>query len=230
MLALPRLGCINLHASLLPRYRGAAPIQWALAKGETVTGNTTMLLDEGLDTGPILLQQALAIFPQQTAADLLNVLAVGGAPLVVKTLAGLDDGTITPRTQNHAGASLAPLLTREDGHMDFAAHTATVLKNRWRGFQPWPGAFTALDGKKLIVHRMEVADAPGSQESTVSDSTSILPGQIRIEDHRLLVACAANTWLELVEVQLEGKKRLAAAEFLRGIALTEGARLGASRQ
>jgi methionyl-tRNA formyltransferase len=233
MLTLPRLGCINLHASLLPRYRGAAPIQWAVAMGETVTGNTTMLLEEGLDTGPILLQQALAIAPRQTAADLFDVLAVGGAPLVVKTLAGLESGTIEPRPQNHAGASLAPLLTREDGHMDFAARTATELKNRWRGFQPWPGAFTALDGKKLIVHRMEVVDAPGSQESTPSKSAPaapILPGQIRIEDHRLLVACAGNTWLELVEVQFEGKKRLAAAEFLRGIALPANARFGALTQ
>ncbi len=235
MLALPRLGCINLHASLLPRYRGAAPIQWAVAMGETVTGNTTMLLEEGLDTGPILLQQALAIFPHQTAAELLDVLAVGGAPLVVKTLAGLENGTITPKPQNHAGASFAPLLTREDGRMDFAAHTATELKNRWRGFQPWPGAFTALDGKKLIVHRMEVVDAPGYQELNLADHTpaqaaSILPGQILIENHRLLVACAGNTWLELLEVQLEGKKRLAAAEFLRGIALADGARLGTLTQ
>ncbi|MGO9318665.1 MAG: methionyl-tRNA formyltransferase [Terracidiphilus sp.] len=230
MLALPRLGCINLHASLLPRYRGAAPVQWALAKGETITGNTTMLLEEGLDTGPILLQQALAIFPQQTAADLLDVLAVGGAPLVVKTLAGLENGTITPKPQNPDGASFAPLLTRDDGRMDFAAHTATELKNRWRGFQPWPGAYTALDGKKLIVHRMEVVDAPRSQElnpaeTASAETASILPGQIRIDDRRLLVACAGNTWLELLEVQLEGKKRLAAAEFLRGIELPSNARL-----
>ena len=269
MLALPRLGCINLHASLLPRYRGAAPIQWAVAMGETVTGNTTMLLEEGLDTGPILLQQALAIFPQQTAADLLDVLAVGGAPLVVKTLAGLENGTIEPWPQNHAGASFAPLLTREDGHMDFAAHNATELKNRWRGFQPWPGAFTRLDGKKLIVHSMEVVDAaslaepisPATEnplsvkgtgfspymnpaektralapEGCLSESSffalpaTMLPGQIHIHDHRLLVACAGNTWLELVEVQLEGKKRLAAAEFLRGIALPVNARLGAPTQ
>jgi len=235
MLALPRLGCINLHASLLPRYRGAAPIQWAVAMGETVTGNTTMLLEEGLDTGPILLQQALAIFPQQTAADLLDVLAVGGAPLVVKTLAGLENGTIEPRPQNPAGVSLAPLLTREDGRMDFATHTATELHNRWRGFQPWPGAFTALDGKKLIVHHMEVVDAPASQESTPAEPALTLPGamrhgQIHIQDHRLLVACAGNTWLELLEVQLEGKKRLAAAEFLRGIALPVNARFGALTQ
>jgi len=107
MLALPRLGCINLHASLLPRYRGAAPIQWAVAIGDTITGNTTMLLEEGLDTGPILLQQALVIAPHQTAADLFDLLAEGGAPLVVKTLAGLANGTIQPEPQNHAGATFA---------------------------------------------------------------------------------------------------------------------------
>ena len=290
MLALPRLGCINLHASLLPRYRGAAPIQWAVAMGDTITGNTTMLLEEGLDTGPILLQQAVVIAPHQTAADLFDLLAEGGAPLVVKTLSCLDNKTVEPKPQNHAAATFAPILTREDGRMEFAAHTATELKNRWRGFQPWPGAFTALDGKKLIVHRMEVADAPNfagpvslaaekadfdsrscqgttsvvphvqqndsgalqaaekpsalkgydfsravnatkqsralAPEECFPKTSAIPPGQIRVQDHRLLVSCAGNTWLELVEDQLEGKKRLAAAEFLRGIALTANAWLG----
>lgn len=217
MLALPRLGCINLHASLLPRYRGAAPIQWAVAMGETVTGNTTMLLEEGLDTGPILLQQQLAIGPDETAADLFDILAQRGAALVVETLAGLAAGTLRARAQDHARATLAPVLAREDGRMDFAAHSATELRNRWRGFQPWPGAFTALDGKKLIVHRLAVAhDAAGPAP----------PGEVRVERHRLLVACAAGTWLELVEVQLEGKKRLPAAEFLRGVQLGIGTRLG----
>jgi methionyl-tRNA formyltransferase len=231
MLALPRLGCVNLHASLLPRYRGAAPIQWAVAMGELFTGNTTMLLEEGLDTGPILLQQALAIAPRQTAAELFDVLAEGGAPLVVNTLAGLADGSLQPKPQNHAGATIAPLLSREDGRMEFAAHTATELKNRWRGFQPWPGAFTAFAGKKLIVHRMEVAGAPGAEESepvtpASGEDASMRPGRIRIKGHRLFVACAQKTWLELVEVQLEGKKRLTAAEFLRGITLPANARLG----
>jgi methionyl-tRNA formyltransferase len=229
MLGLPRLGCINLHASLLPRYRGAAPIQWAVARGEIFTGNTTMLLEEGLDTGPILLQQALAIAPEQTAAELFDELARGGAPLVVKTLAGLADGSIKPQPQNHAGATLAPILDREDGRMDFVARTATELKNRWRGFQPWPGAFTALDGKKLIVHRMGVVDA-----SIFAVSASAQPGQIHVEGQRLFVACAQDTWLELIEVQLEGKKRLATAEFLRGAGaaagLADGARLGAATQ
>jgi methionyl-tRNA formyltransferase len=220
MLALPRLGCINLHASLLPKYRGAAPIQWAVAMGETVTGNTTMLLEEGLDTGPILLQHMVEIAPAQTAADLFEVLAIEGAPLVVATLAGLANGSIQPQAQDNARATLAPLLERENGRMDFAALTATELSNRWRGFQPWPGAFTQLDGKKLIVHRMAVAgNSPRARESAAK------PGEIRIEDHRLLAACAQNTWLELIEIQLEGKKRLAAAEFLRGIQLAPGTRL-----
>ncbi len=220
MLALPRLGCINLHASLLPKYRGAAPIQWAVAMGETVTGNTTMLLEEGLDTGPILLQQEVEIAPEQTAADLFDVLAQQGAPLMVNTLAILANGTVQPRLQCHTHATLAPLLQREDGRMDFAARTATEVKNRWRGFQPWPGAFTSLDGKKLIVHRMAVSDSNIDQHAPAG------PGEIRVKDHHLYVACAANTWLELVELQLEGKKRLGAAEFLRGIQLANGARLG----
>jgi len=222
MLALPRLGCINLHASLLPKYRGAAPIQWAVARGETVTGNTTMLLEEGLDTGPILLQQALAIGSEQTAADLFVSLAEGGAPLVVETLARLAAGDLKLRPQNHAGATLAPMLKREDGRMDFAAHTAVELHNRWRGFQPWPGAFTMLDGKKLIVHRMST----GGAFTLSGSSADHQPGRIRVESHRLLVCCARNTWLELLAVQLEGKKRLPAAEFLRGTALPAGARLG----
>ena len=160
MLTLPRYGCINLHGSLLPKYRGAAPIQWAIAMGETITGNTTMLLEEGLDTGPILLQQAVVIRPEQTAVELFEELAAGGAPLVVETLEGLAAGTIEPQPQDHSRATLAPLLDREDGRMDFSAFTATQLKNRWRGFQPWPGAFTTLNGKKLIVHRTEVAQIP----------------------------------------------------------------------
>ena len=208
MLALPRLGCINLHASLLPKYRGAAPIQWSVARGETVTGNTTMLLEEGLDTGPILLQRELAIAPQQNAADLFAVLAEAGAPLLVETLAKLERGSIQPRPQDHSLATLAPILTREDGRMDFSARTAGELLNRWRGFQPWPGAFTQLDGKKLIVHEMRVADGVVSGETQ--------PSQIHIEDHRLFTACAQNTWLEFTEIQLEGKKRMAARDFLRG--------------
>jgi methionyl-tRNA formyltransferase len=216
MLALPRLGCINLHASLLPRHRGAAPIQWAVAMGDAFTGNTTMLLEEGLDTGPILLQQTVEIDVEQTAADLFPILAEMGAPMVVETLAGLADGTIKPQPQNHEGASFAPLLHREDGLMNFAARTATELYNRWRGFQPWPGAFTAVAGKKLIVHRM----------GRSSSSETAAPGSVRENGGRMLVACAADTWLEFLEVQLEGKRRMTPAEFLRGNPFPPGTRLG----
>jgi methionyl-tRNA formyltransferase len=219
MLTLPRLGCINLHASLLPKYRGAAPIQWAIAMGDSITGNTTMLLEQGLDTGPILLQQARAISPDETAVDLFEELATGGAPLMVQTLSGLADGSITPRPQDDTRATLAPLLQREDGRMEFATRSATELKNRWRGFQPWPGAFTTLNGKKLIVHRMEVASCV--------DGVSGTPGHIVIEnDEALFVACVGPTWLTLEEVQLEGKKRMMAGEFLRGHQLATGMRLG----
>ena len=221
MLALPRLGCINLHGSLLPKYRGAAPIQWAVAMGAAFTGNTTMLLEEGLDTGPILLQQTIEISPGQTAVDLFEILAHSGAPLVVETLAGLASVSLQPQPQNHAFATFAPLLDREDGRMDFAARTAHELYNRWRGFQPWPGAFTTLDGKKLIAHRMSPADA-----TAFAPPAPAQPGQIHVENHRLFAACAEDTWIEFLEVQLEGKKRLPAAEFLRGTALQQGARLG----
>lgn len=221
MLALPRLGCINLHASLLPKYRGAAPIQWAVANGETRTGNTTMLLEEGLDTGPILLQRSLPIGPDQTAADLFDVLARAGAPLMVETLAGLAAGTIQPTPQDDSQASLAPILDREDGRMDFAFHSATELKNRWRGFQPWPGLFTALGGKKLIVHRLDVANVPAHEPPAEA-----VPGEMRLKEQRIFVGSARNTWLELLELQLEGKKRLSAAEFLRGAQIRKGEKLG----
>ncbi len=220
MLKLPRLGCINLHASLLPRYRGAAPIQWAVAMGETVTGNTTMLLEEGLDTGPILLQQEIPVAPGQTAAELFEVLAKAGAPLLVRTLAGLDDGTIMPKQQDHSRATLAPILTRDDGRMNFAKYTARELWNRWRGFQPWPGAYTSFHGKKMIVHRME----PASNLSSLAPE--VAPGTIITDKQRLLVPCAQNTWLELFEVQLEGKKRVSSADFLHGHVQAPGERLG----
>jgi methionyl-tRNA formyltransferase len=226
MLALPRLGCINLHASLLPKYRGAAPIQWAVAMGDAFTGNTTMLLEEGLDTGPVLLQQTVEIEPDQTAVDLFDQLAHSGAPLVVETLAGLAAGAIQPQPQNHSFATFAPLLDREDGRMNFAVRSAHELYNRWRGFQPWPGAFATLDGKKLIVRRMAVAAEPSSAESDPAGSVLALPGHLIVEDQRLFVRCAEDTWLELLELQLEGKKRLTAAEFLRGASLAANARLG----
>ncbi len=152
--------------------------------------------------------------------ELFESLAHLGAPLVVETLAGLAAGTITPQPQNHEFATFAPLLDREDGRMDFNARAAHELYSRWRGFQPWPGAFTSLIGKKLIVHRMALAfEAP-------SGAADAQPGAICAHDGRLFAACADGTWLEFIEVQLEGKKRMTAAEFLRGNPLPADARLG----
>src|SRR5271156_176301 len=219
MLDLPHLGNLNLHGSLLPKYRGAAPIQWAVANGEPVTGVTTMRLDEGLDTGNILMQREIAIAPDQTAADLYALLAEMGAALMVETLDGLASGTLPPTKQDASLASLAPILTREDGRMDFT-HPAMTVYNRWRGFQPWPGAWTMLGGKKLTAHRLMPLE-PSALSGGPSD-----PGEVRVDQGRLYVRCGDRTWLELVEVQLEGKKRIPAANFLRGHALKTGDRLG----
>lgn len=221
MLDLPPHGNLNLHGSLLPKYRGAAPIQWAVANGEAETGVTTMRLDEGLDTGAILMQRAMAIAPDQTSADLYPLLAEMGAALMVETLEGLDAGTITPEKQDDTQATYAPILTRDDGRMDFT-QPAMMVYNRWRGFQPWPGAWTMLNGKKLIAHHLMPFEA-GSLMSGPEE-----PGEIVADQDRLFVGCGANTWLELVEVQLEGKKRMTAAEFLRGRVMGTGDRLHGS--
>jgi methionyl-tRNA formyltransferase len=217
MLELPRLGNLNLHGSLLPKYRGAAPIQWAIARGEGATGVTTMRLDEGLDTGGILLQRELPLAPDMTAPDVFPLLAEMGADLMMETLRELAAGTLAPRKQDEALATHAPILTRDDGRMDFT-HPAMTLYNRWRGFQPWPGAWTTLDGKKLTVHRMLPTEISGHRGA--------LTGETAAQQGTLFVACGEGTWLELVEVQLEGKRRMTAGEFLRGRALSPGARLG----
>ena len=203
MLDLPRFGNINLHASLLPKYRGAAPIQWAIAHGETVTGNTTMRLDAGLDTGDILLQQELAIASDETAEVLGPRLATIGADLMLETLGGLQNGSIQPRVQDNSQATLAPILKKEDGVMDFL-RTGDEIYNRLRGFQPWPGAYTKFRGKTL-----QVLNAKPMNES-------IPPGELRVSGDRLLVGCAHNSSLELLELQLEGKKRTSARDFLHG--------------
>ncbi len=216
MLELPRFGNLNLHASLLPKYRGAAPVQWAVARGETVTGVTTMRLDEGLDTGDMLLKKEMAIGPDMTARELFPLLAEMGAPVMVETLAGLEQGTITPRKQDDAQATLAPLLTREDGRMDFGRGAAEMY-NRWRGFYPWPGAWTMLDGKKLTVHRMKPVEGWAGMQ----------PGEVRVEQGRLTVGCGDGAAIEFLELQVEGRKRMSAGDFLRGHALKSGTRLGA---
>ena len=219
MLDLPRYGNLNLHASLLPKYRGAAPIQWAVANGEPEIGATTMRLDEGLDTGDILLQRTLTIAPDQTSEDVFPRLAEMGADLMVETLSGLAAGTITPQKQDNTLATLAPILSRDDGRLEFSKPAMTIY-NRWRGFQPWPGAWTMLNGKKFVVHRMMPLDA-GSLVGGPDE-----PGTLRVDEGRMFVRCGEGTWLELVEVQMEGKKRMLAADFLRGHRLISGDRLG----
>jgi methionyl-tRNA formyltransferase len=215
MLDLPRHGNINLHGSLLPKYRGAAPIQWAVANGETVTGVTTMRLDAGLDTGPMLLAQAIPVGQEETAVDVYENLAEVGAPLMVETLRRLEAGDLKPTDQNHALATHAPILTREDGLIDFN-RPAREIYNRWRGFQPWPGAFTTVRGKKLIIHRMRPLE-----EHSLADC-----GAIRVEPASICAACGSFTTLAIDEVQPEGKRRMSAAEFLRGYQLNSGERLG----
>jgi methionyl-tRNA formyltransferase len=218
MIDLPRLGNLNLHASLLPKYRGAAPIQWAIASGETVTGVTTMRIDAGLDTGDILLQREIPIGLEDTSETLGPKLASIGADLMVETLRGLENGNVRPTPQDHSRATLAPILKKEDGRMDFA-RTAYDLFNRLRGFQPWPGAFTVFRGKTLQVHRAQPA-----QYSTLT------PSEIAVDGTHLFVGCGKNndadTTLELIDIQLEGKRRMTAQEFINGYRPKSGDRLG----
>ena len=214
MLELPRLGCINLHGSLLPKYRGAAPVQWAVANGDAVTGVTTMRLDEGLDTGEILLAREVGIGAEETAVDVFRSLAAVGAELMVETLAGLEAGTLVGRKQDEAQATLAPVLTREDGAIDFS-RTARQIYDRWRGFQPWPGVHTRLRGKKLIVHRMHVGMESGTEA-----------GVLRVNGDEMAAGCGGRGSMVFDEVQLEGKRRMSAAEFLHGFQVKTGERLG----
>jgi methionyl-tRNA formyltransferase len=214
MIDLPRLGNINLHASLLPKYRGAAPIQWAIAQGESVTGVTTMRIDAGLDTGDILLQKEIPVNPRDTAETLAPTLATTGADLMIETLRGLQAGSIRPLPQDEAKATLAPILKKEDGRIDFR-QTAEQICNRLRGFQPWPGAFTIFRGKNL-----HVWDA-------VVSWRSLLPAELLVEGDRLFVGCGEGTALELFEIQLEGKRRMPALDFVHGYRPQSNEKLGA---
>jgi methionyl-tRNA formyltransferase len=214
MLELPRFGNINLHGSLLPKYRGAAPIQWAVASGEVVTGVTTMRLDAGLDTGDMLLAAVCPIGQEETAVDVYGCLAPLGAELMVTTLERLEAGTICPEVQDHSQATLAPILKREDGLVDFS-RTAKDIYDRWRGFQPWPGAHTTLRGKKLIVGKMHMAKGAGGEA-----------GVLMVDGDVLKVGCGDGSLIALDQVQMEGKKRMSAAEFLRGFQVKSGERLG----
>lgn len=213
MIDLPRLGNINLHASLLPKYRGAAPIQWAIANGEKTTGVTTMRIDAGLDTGDILLQKEKAILPEDTSETLAPRLAALGADLMVETLRGLSAGAIQPQPQDHAQATRAPMLKKEDGRIEFR-RTAQEICDRLRGFQPWPGAFTTFRGRNLHVWNAAVTDA------------AVPPSELRVDNGRLLAGCGGRTALALVELQPEGKRRMSAADFIHGYHPQAGEKLG----
>ncbi len=204
ILDIPPRGIINVHASLLPKYRGAAPIQWAIARGETHTGVTTMKIDAGLDTGDILLKWETRIGPEETAIELGQRLAVAGADLLVRTLAELDQ--IRPEPQDDSQASYAHILKKEDGHIDWDLPAREIL-NRVRGFLPWPGCYAFLRGQRLHVWKARPAGAVAT------------PGHLRAEQRRLYAGCADGA-IELLEVQLEGKKRMDAASFLNGFPLS----------
>jgi len=213
MIDLPRFGNINLHASLLPKYRGAAPIQWAIARGESVTGVTTMRIDQGLDTGDILLQKEVPIAPDDTAETLAPKLATIGADLTVETLRQLDAGTVHPRPQDHSQATLAPILCKEDGRIDFQ-RSAREICNRMRGFQPWPGAFTSFRRKNLHIWSCRPMEG------------KLAVAELAIIEGRLIVGCGQGSALELTELQPEGKKHMTARDFIHGYRPHPGEKLG----
>jgi methionyl-tRNA formyltransferase len=212
VLEIPRYGCINVHASLLPRYRGAAPIAKAIMEGEAVTGVTTMLMDVGLDTGPMLVKKSIPIGTEETAGELHDRLAILGREAMEETLGRLCAGTLQPQAQDDAQSSYAPMLQKEDGRIDWR-QPATAIHNLVRGLDPWPGAFTFVGGEMLKLAR--TAAEPGEGE----------PGTIVAADRDgLCIACGGGV-LRVGALQLPGKKRLIAAEFLRGHSLPVGTRL-----
>jgi methionyl-tRNA formyltransferase len=217
LLEIPRLGWINLHGSLLPKYRGAAPINWAIANGETRTGATTMQVDATMDTGPILLQHEIEIGPDETAPELARRMAEAGAPLVIDSLLKLDRGEIVPRPQDNALASHAPMLKKEFGNLDWSL-PAAQLYNRIRGFDPWPGAYTYFRGQMARVWaRPAIRNA---HEQLLQPLAA--PGSLQLDGGELYVACGESTWLRVETIQLEGKKRITAKEFANGTRLASG--------
>ena len=222
MLSIPRLGCINVHASLLPRYRGAAPINWAIANGESETGVTIMKMDVGMDTGPMLTQRSISIVEDETALELSARLAHLGAELLSETLPGVQRREIRPVAQDDSKASYAPLLKREDGLIDWRM-PASEIANRVRAFQPWPGTYTSFRGGRLIVWRGR--NAP---DAALPNGVAIgaEPGTIlSIDESGIRVVCGGSSALLLQETQIEGKRRVSAREFANGAHLKSGGRI-----
>jgi methionyl-tRNA formyltransferase len=209
----PPRGTINVHASLLPRYRGAAPVQWAIVRGESETGVTTMRIDEGLDTGPTLLSRATAVGPDETAPELEDRLARLGALVLIETLRGIEAGTIHEVAQDHDRATLAPPLRKEDGFIDWT-RPALEIARRVRGFLPWPGSSTSIEGKILKI--LKAAEAPAGPGE---------PGVVVVSgSDGLIVACGAGSRLRIVEVHPESRRPMSASAFAAGARLGPGAR------
>jgi len=216
LLAIPRLGCINVHASLSPRYRGAAPINWAIANGERETGVTIMQMDAGMDTGPMLAKRATEIGVDETAPELAARLAQVGAELLGETLPRIERGEIEAIPQDNSEATYAPMLKREDGLIDWRM-TAREIANRVRAFQPWPGSYTEFREKRLTIWRAreETGSTEGSGPGTI----------LAIDGTGIVIACEGSTALRIEEVQIEGKRRVTAREFANGARLGPGDRL-----
>jgi methionyl-tRNA formyltransferase len=217
ILRLPPMGCVNVHGSLLPKYRGAAPVQWAVINGETETGITTMLMDEGMDTGPMLLQERLAILPDDTAGTLASRLAELGGRLLVETIAQLKAGTVAPRKQDETQATMAPLLKKEDGVIDWTM-SAESLANRIRGLSPWPGAYTFLGGERWNIWK-------AAANATVSTDK---PGTLVAVTKQSLQVATGQGLLDILEIQAANSKRMPVAQFLAGHRVTAGLQLRAS--
>ena len=205
--SLAPLGTINIHASLLPAYRGAAPVHWAILRGETRTGITTFVIDAGMDTGDILLQRAIDIAPDETAAELEERLARLGADVIVETIKGLGDGVLSPRAQPEDGVSTAPRLSREDGQIDWRS-TAQCVHNLVRGTTPWPGAWTLLGSERVKVHRASL---------TGIECGPISPGEIGLRETERLLVGTGDRLIEIGEIQREGRPRISGADFLHGL-------------
>jgi methionyl-tRNA formyltransferase len=229
LLPIPKYGWINLHGSLLPKYRGAAPVQWAIANGEAKTGLTTMRIDAGMDTGEMLLQHEIAIGPRETTPELAVRMAEAGALLMAQTLRGLAAGTITPKPQNHGDATYAPLLKKEDGRIDWTL-PANQIYNRIRAFTPWPGSYTTFRGQTchIIAEPVsnEVTQPQFDRGLAGTGTNSPFPGTLRLTPQGLLVSCGGATELRVFSVKKEGGKSVGAIEFAQGARLTERERFG----
>jgi methionyl-tRNA formyltransferase len=223
LLPIPKLGWINLHASLLPKYRGAAPINWAIVNGETKTGVTSMRIDAGMDTGEILMQKEMEIGPAETAPELAARMSELGAPLMAETLRGLAAGTIVPRAQPREHASTAPMLKKEDGRIDWS-RSAQEIYNRIRGFAPWPGAYTSFRGQTCHIWGKPTSNDLGEQHPPQGNAAT--PGSLQVQQNAVMVRCGGATYLRVLSVKLEGRKQVSAAEFVNGAHLFSGEHFG----